>query len=150
MKRQERREKELKEQLDRLFHLISDPVMAAAELGETKYLYDMRPWMQQQMHQQQMKLQQEHQQGQRQLTLLGRTVEISIKEAKFNQQMEAYRRAHKGGVYEDLVPPEDRSEELLAGLKEKFPDCSLSFQEDWIETRQGVKELKKGILIDWS
>jgi hypothetical protein len=104
----------------------------------------------QQMHQQQMKLQQQHQQGQRQLTLLGRTVEISIKEAKFNQQMEAYRRAHKGGVYEDLVPPEDRSEELLAGLKEKFPDCSLSFQEDWIETRQGVKELKKGILIDWS
>jgi hypothetical protein len=48
------------------------------------------------------------------------------------------------------APPEDRSDELLAGLREKFPDCSISFQEDWIETRQGVKELKKGILIDWS
>jgi hypothetical protein len=42
------------------------------------------------------------------------------------------------------------SYELLAGLKEKFPDCSVSLQEDWVETRQGVKELKKGILIDWS
>lgn len=150
MKRQERREKELKEQLHHLFHEISNTVMAAAELGETKYLYDMRSWAQGQQQQQQIKLQQQHQQEVRQLTLLGRTLEISTKQQKFDAQMQAYRRAQKGGVYENLVPPEDRSEELLNGLKEKFPDCSVSFQEDWIETRQGVKELKKGILIDWS
>jgi len=52
--------------------------------------------------------------------------------------------------FQAQTPPEDRSDELLAGLREKFPDCSISFQEDWIETRQGVKELKKGSLIDWS
>jgi hypothetical protein len=150
MKQRERREKELKEQLDHLFHQISNPVMASAELGETKYLYDMRPWMQQQMQQQQVKLQQQHQQEERQLMLLGRTLEISIKQQKFDAQMQAYQRSKKGGIYENPVAPEDRTYELLAGLKEKFPDCSVSLHEDWVETRQGVKELKKGILVDWS
>ena len=42
------------------------------------------------------------------------------------------------------------SDEVLAGLREKFPDCLVSFQEDWIETPHGMKQLKKGILIDWS
>ena len=150
MKQRERREKELKEQLDRLFHQISNPVMAAAELGETKYLYDMRPWMQQQQQQQHMRLQQQHQQEVQQLMLLDRTVDISTKQQKFDAQMQAYQRSQKGGIYENLVAPEDRSYELLAGLKEKFPDCTVSFQEDWVETRKDMRVLKKGILIDWS
>jgi hypothetical protein len=44
MKRREREEKEFKEKLDRLFQMIHNPLMAAAELGETKYLFDMKPW----------------------------------------------------------------------------------------------------------
>jgi hypothetical protein len=76
--------------------------------------------------------------------VLGRTAEISTKEGMFHAQMEARGRAYPA------TPLPCVSDELLAALKEKFPDCSVSFQEDWVETRQGVKELKKGILIDWS
>lgn len=42
------------------------------------------------------------------------------------------------------------NDDLVAAFQKKFPGCNVSFQETWIETRQGVKELKKGILIDWS
>jgi hypothetical protein len=51
MKRRERREQELKQQLDRLFQLISNPVMAAAELGKTKWLYDTTQWAEGQQQQ---------------------------------------------------------------------------------------------------
>ena len=42
------------------------------------------------------------------------------------------------------------NEDLVAAFQKKFPGCNVAYKEDWIETRQGVKELKKGILIDWS
>ena len=159
MKRQQRKEQEFKQQLARLFQLISGPLMAAVELGETKYLYDLKPWIDEQrqqnrerfqlQHQQNReRFQQQHQQEMHQQRLLGRTLGISAKEAQFNAQMQAYQQAQ---AREQAQPaPEGPSEELLAALKEKFPDCAVSFQEDWIETRQGVRELKKGILIDWS
>jgi len=148
MKRRERQEQEFKEQLEILFHRIYYPLMAAAELGETKYLYDTTHWAQEQQQQQPIRLQQDHQKEIEQLSLLGRTVQISKKEQQFNAQMQTYQQARRS--QQEQAPPEPPSQELLAGLKEKFPDCAVSFQEDWMETRQGVKELKKGILIDWS
>jgi hypothetical protein len=121
--------------------------MAAAELGETKYLYDMKPWMQEQQRQHRERFEQQHQQEVQQLMMLGRNEQISRKQQQFNAQMQAY---HNGQALLAAAEAEPPSDELLAGLKEKFPDCGVSFQEDWVETRQGVKELKKGILIDWS
>ena len=41
-------------------------------------------------------------------------------------------------------------EEIIAALKEKFPDCGISFQETWADTARNTRTLKKGILIDWS
>ena len=146
MKRQERKEQEFKQQLDRLFQMISEPVTAAAELGETKYLYDIRPWQQEQEEQQQRQLQQQYQKEVQQLSLLGRNAQISPKEKLFNAQMQAYR---QGQLIVSQIA-EGPSEELLAALREKFYGCGVSLQEEWVETRQGVKELKKGILIDWS
>jgi len=110
----------------RLFQQIAQPVQNAALKGETRYLHDMSQWMAQQGE-----LLRQHQQR------VAQTAHFSKAEAQLLQQ--------KGPA-----PPEPPSDELLAGLKEKFPDCGVSFQEDWVETRQGVKELKKGILIDWS
>jgi hypothetical protein len=111
----------------RLFQQIAQPLQNAALKGEKKYLHDMSQWM----AQQQGELLRQHQQR------VAQTANFSKAEAQLLQQ--------KGPA-----PPEPPSNELLAGLKEKFPDCAISFQEDWVETRQGVKELKKGILIDWS
>lgn len=148
IKRRQQREQEFKQQLARLFQLISGPLMAAVELGETKYLYDLKPWIDEQRQQDRERFRQQHQQEMHQQRLLGRTLGISAKEAQFNAQMQAYQQAQ---AREQTQPaPEPPSEELLAGLREKFPDCDVSFQEDWVETRQGVRELKKGILIDWS
>lgn len=47
-------------------------------------------------------------------------------------------------------------EDVVQGLKKKFPDCKVSYEETWIEdsSRQHMgtitKKLKKGIMIDWS
>lgn len=41
-------------------------------------------------------------------------------------------------------------EEMAEFLQERFPDCKVSYEEAWIDTSPGKKELKKGILVDWS
>jgi hypothetical protein len=45
-----------------------------------------------------------------------------------------------------VVTPDD----IVEGLKVKFPDCRIEFSEEWVETRPGVREHRAGILIDWS
>ena len=114
----------------RLFQQMIRPLKAAALKGETRYLHDMTHWV--------------AQQGQ--IKTLQATHRLSPKEAQFHQQVMACHE-RQGNFHAESDASID---ELLAALKEKFPDCGVSFQEDWVETRQGVKELKKGILIDWS
>jgi hypothetical protein len=46
------------------------------------------------------------------------------------------------------TPPS--KDEMVAFLKETFPDCKITYEEKWIETSPGKKELKKGILVDWT
>jgi spore cortex formation protein SpoVR/YcgB (stage V sporulation) len=129
--------------------MIYNPVMAAAELGETKYLFDMKPWALQQSVLNRQRFQEQHRHEVQQLNRLGRAV--STKEQMFNAQMQAYEQTcRKNHLQESQALAETPSDELLAGLREKFPGCTVSVLEDWVETRQGVKELKKGILVDWS
>jgi hypothetical protein len=47
-------------------------------------------------------------------------------------------------------PPVITDEDIVSALKEKFPDTTVEYQETWLDVRPGVKEQKKGILIDWS
>jgi hypothetical protein len=109
----------------RLFQQMEQRVRAGALRGETRYLHDMLPWTQ------------EREASQRQ-------------REKYDKQEELrQKQGYPPGPFREPVI-EASSDELLAGLREKFPDCTVSFQEDWVETRQGVRELKKGILIDWS
>jgi hypothetical protein len=44
------------------------------------------------------------------------------------------------------VTPDD----IVEGLKSKFPGCDIEFSEEWVETRPGVREHRSGIRIDWS
>jgi hypothetical protein len=46
------------------------------------------------------------------------------------------------------TPPS--AEEIIEYLKEKFPDCKVSYEEQWHDVAPGRRELKKGILVDWS
>ena len=41
-------------------------------------------------------------------------------------------------------------QDVVAAFQRLFPDCDVVFMEDWIETRPGTKELKKGVRVDWS
>ena len=56
---------------------------------------------------------------------------------------------HKYGIHDPSMPT-FTDEEIIEVLKEKFPDTTVEAKEEWIETRPGFKEQKKGILIDWS
>jgi len=114
----------------RLFQQMEPRLKAAALKGETRYLHDMAHWEAQEDA----------------MRMMQGVDRFSPKETKFNQQMQAFQQSQKQAP----ALPESLSHELLAALGEKFPDCGVSFQEDWVETRQGVRELKKGILIDWS
>ncbi len=41
-------------------------------------------------------------------------------------------------------------EDLVEGLDETFPDSKVEYVEKWEDIRPGVREQKKGILVDWS
>jgi len=41
-------------------------------------------------------------------------------------------------------------DELIPYFQERFPDCKITYQEIWFDTTPTTKELKKGIVIDWS
>jgi hypothetical protein len=49
-------------------------------------------------------------------------------------------------AHEYLVTPDD----MIDGLKAKFPGCDLEFSEEWVETRPGVRVHRSGIRIEWS
>ena len=42
------------------------------------------------------------------------------------------------------------ADDLLEGIRAKFPDCDVDFDEEWVDVRPGVREHRSGIKIDWS
>ncbi len=46
------------------------------------------------------------------------------------------------------TPPS--TDEIIEYLKEKFPDSKIQYEEQWHDVAPGRRELKKGILVDWS
>ena len=42
------------------------------------------------------------------------------------------------------------NDDLVVAIQRKFPDCSVSYQEIWVDAIANTKVLKKGIVIDWS
>jgi hypothetical protein len=58
---------------------------------------------------------------------------------------------HEACVGSTYPPPYDVTpDDIVEGLKERFPGCDISHSEEWIDVRPGVREHRKGILIDWS
>ena len=48
------------------------------------------------------------------------------------------------------TPPEISIDDLLMGIRERFPDCDVNYEETWVDQSNNTKVLKKGIVIDWS
>ncbi len=56
----------------------------------------------------------------------------------------------RGGCYSHPPPPDISNDDIIKALQEKFPDCSVRYEENWVETTPNTKTLTKGILVDWS
>jgi hypothetical protein len=55
-------------------------------------------------------------------------------------------------AYKELRPYESppTNDEVRETLLEKFPDCTITYEEKWIDISPGKRELKKGLVVDWS
>jgi len=42
------------------------------------------------------------------------------------------------------------TDDFVAAFQRKFPDCTVTYQEEWIDIDPTKRVLKKGIVIDWS
>lgn len=42
------------------------------------------------------------------------------------------------------------SDDIVEAFKRMFPECDVRFSEDWVDVRQGVREQREQIVIDWS
>jgi len=113
------RQKTIKYLADSLFNDMEQNVTSSALQGKTSYLHDMRHWRQENAG-------------------IGRiqgSAPLSFK-ALHGYELPPH-------------PLDEITEELIAALKEKFPGCAVSYQEEWVE-QQGPKYLKKSVLVDWS
>jgi len=42
------------------------------------------------------------------------------------------------------------ADDFVAAFQRKFPDCTVSYQESWVDVNVTNRVLKRGIVIDWS
>lgn len=76
---------------------------------------------------------------------LGVSVRSAAADGKTNYLFEIPKKTtYRSAAYQ--VTPED----IVEGLKVKYPGCDVEFSEEWVETRPGVREHRSGIKIDWS
>jgi len=94
------------------------------------------------------------------LTMTGKQKQDALKlyvESEFTDSVLRAARAGKTSFFR----PEDTSvystsyrvlltkDDIVEALISKFPDCTVTYQEMWVDTRIGVRELKKGFLVEW-
>jgi hypothetical protein len=113
------RQKTIKQLADSLFKEMEDDITSSALHGKKRYLHDMARWRQQNAG-------------------IGRIPGSAP--WSFNII---------NGFEHSPHPLDEITQELVAVLKEKFPGCAVSYQEDWVE-QEAPKYLKKCILVDWS
>jgi hypothetical protein len=72
---------------------------------------------------------------------------IAINGGTFYKFTNFKHQGQSGVAYSGYTPtPED----FIEGFKSMFPGCRVEYTDTWEETRPGVREQKKFILIDWS
>jgi hypothetical protein len=56
------------------------------------------------------------------------------------------------GLHVKSYPPmyEVTPNDLVEGCTAKFPGCTVTYSEEWVDVRPGVREHRSGIRIDWS
>ncbi len=54
----------------------------------------------------------------------------------------------QGGAY--FAPAKPTMAELALAFQERFPDSKVELQESWVDVRQGLREQRCQIVIDWT
>ena len=57
---------------------------------------------------------------------------------------------YRHAMNSNTVEPKITNHDLVSAFQKKFPECKVSYEENWIDVDSHNKVLKKGILIDWS
>ena len=69
-------------------------------------------------------------------------------QGKTSYMFEPDNKAHKPPQHPSF--PVVTNEHFIAAFQRKFPDCTVSYQEAWVDVDATNRILKRGILIDWS
>jgi hypothetical protein len=69
-------------------------------------------------------------------------------QGKTSYMFEPDNKAYKPPQHPPL--PVVTNEHFIAAFQRKFPDCTVSYQEAWVDVDATNRILKRGILIDWS
>jgi hypothetical protein len=73
-----------------------------------------------------------------------------IKEAAAQGKTSYMYKPITGGPVKRVSLPVITNDDLISAFKRKFPDCIVTYEENWVDVDSQNKVLKKGILIDWS
>jgi hypothetical protein len=111
-------------QFEQFVNSFIGDLKATAADGETTYLVNLSPYLQ-------MKLQ-----------------------AQQHRMLQSPHLKVRAMIRQPIEPPQMQigaaATELIPLFKEKFPDCTITYQEIWTDTDAKTRVLKEGILIDWS
>ncbi len=61
-----------------------------------------------------------------------------------------YEKMRNGGACQHPSMYIPTNDDLIEGFANRFPDCRVEYTEIWEDVRPGVRQQRKGILIDWS
>jgi hypothetical protein len=61
-----------------------------------------------------------------------------------------YDKMRNGAASQHPPPYIPTNDDLIEGFRNKFPGCRVEYTETWEDVCPGLRQHKKGILIDWS
>jgi hypothetical protein len=75
-------------------------------------------------------------------------IQESAAQGKTSYMFEPDNQAHNPRQHHSIPAP--TNDDFIAAFQRKFPDCTVTYQEAWVEIDAANRVLKRGIVIDWS
>ena len=71
-------------------------------------------------------------------------IQESAAQGKTSYMFECDNQAHRHRI------PVLTNDDFVAAFQRKFPDCTVTYQEAWVDVDATNRILKRGVVIDWS
>jgi hypothetical protein len=69
---------------------------------------------------------------------------------KTSYMFEPDNKAHNPRQHPSFSVPVLTNDDFVAAFQRKFPDCTVTYQEAWVDVDATNRILKRGVVIDWS